>query len=136
MSQANVNKITSTKATSDKVVDIAEPVARRRVWPPRQKLQVITQLDELKKHGAEVGAFLRKQVLYSPTISTWRKQRDWGLVGVEPKKRGPKAKITPEMVEIQRLQKENEKLSKSLLQAQKIIEIQKKVAGMYLEEKD
>jgi transposase-like protein len=97
---------------------------------------VIAQIDELKKHGADVGAFVRKQGLYSSTISTWRKQRDEGLLGVEPKKRGPKAKITPEIVEIQRLQKENEKLSKSLHQAQKIIEIQKKVAGMYLEEKD
>jgi transposase-like protein len=136
MSQANVTKITSTKATSDKVVEITEPVARRRVWTPKQKLQVIAQIDELKKHGADVGAFVRKQGLYSSTISTWRKQRDEGLLGVEPKKRGPKAKITPEIVEIQRLQKENEKLSKSLHQAQKIIEIQKKVAGMYLEEKD
>jgi transposase len=136
MSQANVTKITSTKATSDKVVEITEPVARRRVWTPKQKLQVIAQIDELKKHGANIGAFVRKQGLYSSTISTWRKQRDEGLLGVEPKKRGPKSKVTPEMIEIHRLQKENEKLSKSLLQAQKIIEIQKKVAGMFLEEKD
>ena len=44
--------------------------------------------------------------------------------------------VTPEMVENQRLQREVERLSKSLAQAQKIIEIQKKVAGMYLEESD
>jgi len=89
-----------------------------------------------KKNGADVGAFIRKKGLYSSTISLWRKQRNEGLLGVEGKKRGPKSKVTPEMIEIQRLQKENEKLSKSLSQAQKIIEIQKKVAAMYLEEKD
>ena len=97
---------------------------------------MIPQIDELKKSGADVGAFIRKQGLYSSTVSTWRKQRNEGLLGVEGKKRGPKSKVTPEMVEIQRLQREIEKLSKSLTQAQKNIEIQKKVAGMYLEERD
>ncbi|MCA3085326.1 MAG: hypothetical protein ING65_03295 [Rhodocyclaceae bacterium] len=80
-----------------------------------------------KKNGADVGAFIRKKGLYSSTISLWRKQRNEGLLGVEGKKRGPKSKVTPEMIEIQRLQKEKEKLSKSLSQAQKIIEIQKKL---------
>ena len=136
MSQANVTKISSSKDLPKEAASTTEPSARRRVWTPKQKLQVIAQIDELKKNGADVGAFIRKQGLYSSTISTWRKQRNEGLLGVEPKKRGPKSKVTPEMVEIQRLQRENEKLSKSLIQAQKIIEIQKKVAGMYLEEKD
>ena len=136
MSQANVTKISSSKDLSKEEAKASEPSARRRVWTPKQKLQVIAQIDELKKNGADVGAFIRKQGLYASTVSNWRKQRNEGLLGVEPKKRGPKSKVTPEMVEIQRLQRENEKLSKSLTQAQKIIEIQKKVAGMYLEEKD
>lgn len=97
---------------------------------------MLAQIDELKKNGADIGAFIRKQGLYSSTVSLWRKQRKEGLLGVIGKKRGPKAKVTPEMLEIQRLQKENEKLSKSLVQAQKIIEIQKKIAAMYQEEKD
>lgn len=136
MSQANVSKISSSKALPKEADSATEQSVRRRVWTPKQKLQVIAQIDELKKNGADVGAFIRKQGLFSSTISTWRKQRNEGLLGVEPKKRGPKSKVTPEMVEIQKLQKEVEKLSKSLTQAQKIIEIQKKVAGMYLEEKD
>jgi transposase-like protein len=136
MSQASVTKIRSSKDLSKEAPKASEPSARRRVWTPKQKLQVIAQIDELKKNGADVGAFIRKQGLYASTVSNWRKQRNEGLLGVEPKKRGPKSKVTPEMVEIQRLQRENEELSKSLTQAQKIIEIQKKVAGMYLEEKD
>jgi transposase len=136
MSQANVSKISSSKALLKEADSATEQSVRRRVWTPKQKLQVIAQIDELKKNGADVGAFIRKQGLYASTVSTWRKQRNEGLLGVEPKKRGPRPKVTPEMVEIQRLQRENEKLSKSLTQAQKIIEIQKKVAGMYLEEKD
>jgi transposase len=136
MSQANVTKISSSKAVPNDEADATEPSARRRVWTAKQKLEVIAQIDELKKNGADVGAFIRKKGLYSSTISLWRKQRSQGILGVEGKKRGPKSKVTPEMVEIQRLQKENEKLLKSLVQAQKIIEIQKKVAAMYLEEKD
>jgi transposase-like protein len=97
---------------------------------------VIAQIDMLKKNGADVGVFIRKQGLYASTVSLWRKQRNEGLLGVEGKKRGPKTTVTPEIVENQRLQREVERLSKSLAQAQKIIEIQKKVAGMYLEESD
>jgi transposase-like protein len=136
MSQAKVTKISSSKALPKEATDATEPSARRRVWPPKQKLEVIAQIDMLKKNGADVGVFIRKQGLYASTVSLWRKQRNEGLLGVEGKKRGPKTTVTPEMVENQRLQREVERLSKSLAQAQKIIEIQKKVAGMYLEESD
>jgi len=136
MSQANVTAISSSKASANKAGSATKPNARRRVWTQKQKLQVLVQIDELKKNGADVGAFLRKQGLYSSTVSLWRKQRNEGLLGVAGKKRGPKPKVTPEMAEIQRLQREVEKLSKSLTQAQKIIEIQKKIAGMYTDEKE
>jgi transposase-like protein len=135
MSQANVTKLSSTKARPNGSEPISDSVARRRVWTSKQKLQVLAQIDELKKNG-DVGAFIRKQGIYSSTVSLWRKQRNEGLLGVIGKKRGPKSKVTPEMLENQRLQRENEKLSKSLTQAQKIIEIQKKIAAMYQEEKD
>jgi transposase-like protein len=136
MSQAKVTKISSSKALPKEATDASEPSARRRVWTPKQKLEVIAQIDMLKKNGADVGVFIRKQGLYASTVSLWRKQRNEGLLGVEGKKRGPKTTVTPEIVENQRLQREVERLSKSLAQAQKIIEIQKKVAGMYLEEND
>lgn len=136
MSQAKDTKIYSSKALLKEAPDASEPSARRRVWTPKQKLEVIAQIDMLKKNGADVGVFIRKQGLYVSTVSLWRKQRNEGLLGVEGKKRGPKTKVTPEMVENQRLQREFERLSKSLVQAQKIIEIQKKVAGMCMEEKD
>jgi len=136
MSQAKFSAVSSSKAVPKQTEEATDPPVRRRVWSPKQKLQVIAQIDLLKKNGADVGAFLRKQALYSSTVSLWRKQRNEGLLGVEGKKRGPKSKVTPEMLENERLRKENEKLSKSLAQAQKIIEIQKKVAGIYLEEQD
>jgi transposase-like protein len=136
MSHAKVTKISSSKALPKEATDASEPSARRRVWTPKQKLEVIAQIDMLKKNGADVGVFIRKQGLYASTVSLWRKQRNEGLLGVEGKKRGPKTTVTPEIVENQRLQREVERLSKSLAQAQKIIEIQKKVAGMYLEESD
>jgi transposase len=105
MSQAKVTAISSSKAAPNEAEDATESSARRRVWTAKQKLEVIAQIDELKKNGADIGAFIRKKGLYSSTISLWRKQRNEGLLGVEGKKRGPKSKVTPEMVEVQRLQK-------------------------------
>jgi hypothetical protein len=96
------------------VRDASEPSARRRVWTSNQKLQVIAQIDLLKKNGADVGTFIRKKVIYSSKVSLCRKQRNEGLLEVEGKKRGPKAKVTPEMLENQRLQRESEIRSKSL----------------------
>jgi hypothetical protein len=88
---------------------------------------VLVPIDELKKNGGDVRAFLLKQGLYSSTIFLWRKKRNEGLPAVAGKRRGPKPKVTPGMAEIQRLQKEKEKLSKSRTQVQKIIDIQRKL---------
>ncbi len=125
MSQAKVTAISSSKVPPAGAETSPEQVVKRRVWTSKQKLEVLANIDDLKKNGADIGAFLRQKGLYSSTVSLWRKQRNQGLLGVEGKKRGPKSKVTPEMLEIQRLQRENEKLLKSLAQAEKIIEIQK-----------
>lgn len=58
MSQAKVTKISSSKALPKEATEATEPSARRRVWPPKQKLEVIAQIDMLKKNGADVGVFM------------------------------------------------------------------------------
>ena len=61
-------------------------------------------------------------------MTTWRKQRDEGLlIAMSPKKRGRKAQPkNPLALEVARLQKENQKLTYKLKQAELIIDAQKK----------
>ena len=81
------------------------------------------------KAPGEVGALLRREGLYSSLLSAWRRQRDEGaLANLRSKKRGPKPKaMDPRM---KRLEREVTQLRRRLEQAETIIEIQKKVAGI------
>lgn len=76
MSQAKVTAISPSKTQVNENEHASEPSIKRRVWTAKQKLEVIAQIDELKKNGADVGAFIRKKGLHSSTISLWRKQRN------------------------------------------------------------
>jgi hypothetical protein len=76
-----------------------------------------------------VGALLRREGLYSSNITRWRKERDQGiLTAMTRKKRGRKKVKNPMNDEVARLQRENEKLRKKLWQAERIIEVQKKIS--------
>jgi len=70
---------------------------------------------------------LRREGLYSSHLSSWRKERDRGLI---PKKRGPKSRRDPVVDEIKRLRCENERLQRRLQQAETIIDVQKKVSAL------
>jgi transposase len=75
---------------------------------------------------------LRRQGLYSSNLTTWRRQREQGmLTGLSPKKRGRKNKPKNPLAEqVARLEKENRKLRLKLKQAETIIDVQKKVSQM------
>jgi hypothetical protein len=80
----------------------------------------------------QLGALLRREGLYSSNLSTWRRQREKGILsGLTPKKRGRKNKPkNPLADQVARLEKENRKLRLKLKQAQTIIDVQKKVSQM------
>ncbi len=107
--------------------EVAEKPKRRR-FSAEYRLRIVREADACKAPG-EVGALLRREGLYSSLLSAWRRQRDAGaLAGLRAKKRGPKAKaVDPRM---KRLEREVAKLRRQLEQAETIIEIQKKVAGI------
>ncbi len=93
-------------------------------------MKILREIDGCKEAG-EIGALLRREGLYSSTITHWRKQRDNGaFVGLGPKKRGrkPGRRKDPMVVENDRLRRENARLQQKLGQAEAIIEIQKKVS--------
>jgi hypothetical protein len=77
-----------------------------------------------------MGALLRREGLYSSNLTTWRRQRDQGLLhALSPKKRGRKKKQKNPLAEkVAQLEKQNRRLEHKLKQAELIIEAQKKMS--------
>ncbi len=64
----------------------------RRQYPAAYKLQILEKADACAQHG-ELAALLRREGLYSSHLTTWRKQREEGILsGLKPRKRGRKAR--------------------------------------------
>ena len=105
--------------------------AKRRRFDAAYKLRVLEEAERCSEPG-QLGELLRREGLYSSHLTTWRRQRDEGaLQGLGPKKRGRKPKRKdPMALEVERLRRENQRLSERLRQAETIIEVQKKVSEM------
>jgi transposase-like protein len=104
-------------------------VAKRRQFTAEYKLRIVQEADACRAAG-ELGALLRREGLYSSHLSTWRAQRRQGaLAALSDVKRGRKP-VPREVRENERLQREIQRLQGRLDQAERIIEIQKKVAAL------
>ena len=102
------------------------PKAERRKFSTEYKLRVLAEADACTQPG-EIGALLRREGIYRSLLDKWRNQRHKGtLQALAPHKRGPK--VDPLEAENARLRRENERLQKRLLQAETIIEVQKKLS--------
>ncbi len=99
----------------------------RRKFTAAYKLRILKEAERCTEPG-QVGALLRREGLYSSSLTSWRRQVARGLV---PKKRGPVAqKADPNVRRIAELERQNEKLVHKLKQAELIIDVQKKVAEL------
>jgi transposase-like protein len=106
--------------------EVPEKALRRR-FTPAYKLRILEEAKQCTKPG-QLGALLRREGLYSSNLTLWRRQMKEGLV---PKRRGPVAhKTDPRTRRIAELERDNEKLTRKLKQAELIIEVQKKVADL------
>lgn len=101
--------------------------ARRRQYSARYKAETLAAYDKLPK--AERGAFLRREGLYSSNITEWRHQRDRGALEALAKPVG-RPVTDPKDREVATLRKENERLSRELDKARKIIEVQGKLSAL------
>ena len=62
----------------------------RRKFTAAFKLRILQQADQCAQPG-EIGALLRREGLYSSHLTTWRRQREDGILqSLKPKKRGRK----------------------------------------------
>src|SRR5450755_1370604 len=104
---------------------------RRRTFTAQTKLRVLAEIDGATDVGG-IGAILRREGLYSSSLTDWRRQRDSGALGaLTAAKRGPKPMVrNPLAVELAQAKRENARLGRRLEHAEAIIEIQKKVAAL------
>lgn len=107
------------------------PRARRRKFSNADKRRILDAADRCTEPG-EIGALLRREGVYSSSLSTWRRQREAAeLAALAPQKRGPKIDvIAAEARQIAQLTRENERLKSQLDKAMLVIEVQKKVAAL------
>lgn len=100
--------------------------AKRRRFTAEYKANVLAEIDAVEDPGG-VGAILRREGLYSSHLTEWRRARaERGLSGLQPQKRGRKAK--PEhLVEIEKLQRRLARAEERARRAELIVEAQKKL---------
>jgi len=103
----------------------------RRIFSAQDKLRILADTDRAADTGG-IAAILRREGLYSSTLTDWRRQRDAGAFGaLTPARRGPKvAEPNPLAAEVARLQRDNARLALRLRQAEAIVAVQKKVAEL------
>ena len=101
----------------------------RRKFTAKYKLRILAEADRCTQPG-QMGALLRREGLYSSNLTTWRRQREKGLLkAMAPKKRGRKRKEkNPLTRKVARLENENRRLQQKLKMAELIIEAQKKMS--------
>jgi transposase-like protein len=107
------------------------PRARRRHFSNADKRRILAAADRCTRPG-EIGALMRREGVYSSSLSTWRRQREAAdLAALAPQKRGPK--INParlDALQIAQLTRERDKLKVALDKANLVIAVQKKVAAL------
>ncbi len=108
--------------------EVPEKAIRRR-FDAAYKLRILAEAERCQTPG-QLGELLRREGLYSSHLTKWRMQREaGGLDALAPKKRGRKSlPNAAERKELERLRRENARLTQRLKQAETIIEFQKKVA--------
>lgn len=104
-------------------------VAKRRSFTAAYKLAVLAEADRASGAG-EIGALLRRESLYSSHLTSWRRERDAGALEALGRRRGRKAKMTPEARRVAALQAKNARLERELAQARLIVEVQKKLCTL------
>ncbi len=103
---------------------------KRRRFSTADKLRIVRETDACLAGG--IGAFLRREGIYSSQLQTWRKQRDAGELdpSTARKHAQSKNKATTLARRVNELECENRMLRRKLVRVEQISEIQKQFAGL------
>jgi transposase len=100
----------------------------RRKFTAEYKLKILKETDQCRP--GEVGAVLRREGLFSSQLTTWRREREIGLMqGLDPRRRGPKPH--PLEAENELLRKKLARTERKLEEAGVILETQKKLCQLF-----
>jgi transposase-like protein len=127
MTTASLNGRAHTGGVNDDDID---PAARptRRSFTAEYKAEILAEYDSHPKGSEERGAILRREGLYSSHLSEWRKQAEAGArEGLAHKS---KKRRSAEEVELDKLRRQNERLSSELRKTQTALEITGKVHAL------
>jgi len=105
--------------------------AKRRTFAAEYKQRILAEADAAAAQSGAIGALLRREGLYSSHLVTWRRERQAGILkGLAPHKRGPQSKRHPQEEQMQKLRRENQRLTEELRKAEIVIDVQKKVGAL------
>ena len=124
----------TTELSGRHAVPVDEPAdpevperARRRVFSAQYKLRILAEYE--RRNPAMRSALLRREGLYTSSISEWRRQRDAGALDALGGTRG-RAPAQPSERELERLRHEVAQLQAELSKAQRVIEVQRKLSAL------
>ncbi len=103
------------------------PKAKRRSFSASYKKKILAEVEAAAGTGS-IGEILRREGIYSSTLTGWRRERDAAVDKVFSQKRGPEPKRNPLTSENEKLRRRNQRLEDDLRKAELIIEVQKKLA--------
>jgi transposase len=103
------------------------PKAKRRLFAAAYKKKILAEADAAAGSG-QIGELLRREGIYSSTLTRWRRERDNAVDSAFSQKRGPEPKRNPLTAENEKLRRQNQRLQEELRKAEIIIDVQKKVA--------
>jgi len=101
--------------------------AKRRSFSAAYKTKILAEVEAAAGSG-NIGEILRREGIYSSTLTGWRKERDAAIHSAFSQKRGPEPKNNPFTAENEKLRRRNQRLEEELRKAEIIIDVQKKVA--------
>jgi len=120
---------TTTTSTQTPDPEVTPAKAKRRNLTAKQKLKHLCDVDQLG--FGEIGAYCRRNGIYSSSLASWRTQREQGLLSSNGSPaRGPAPK-SYDSRDIEKLERELAKARKQLVHADMIIAAQKKLCDIY-----
>jgi len=124
----------TTELSGRHAVPVDEPTdpevperARRRVFSAQYKLKILAEYE--RRSPVMRSALLRREGLYTSSISEWRRQRDAGALQALGGTRGRPA-AQPSERELERLRQEVAQLQAELGKAQRVIDVQRKLSAL------
>ena len=127
INRSEVTHGSASEASSPEVI----AVKRRRLISRADKRRILRDYDRCKKPG-ERGALLRKERVYSSMLTGWRKQLDRAdQAALASVQRGPKVNpATAQKRRDEQLNREIIRLTRQLVHANAIIDVQKKLCTL------